>query len=120
MSPVRVFGQRMNFNAVQQYWFAYQTHLNQDMASKGPTVSHNSTASQYIDLDALGRQPILSQCLESYQAENGVVYPNYENSLMEKSNQEAMICLTDFRNGELIAYFFHCEYYCTLQFYSNE
>ena len=87
----------MNLNTVQSSC-AYQTHINQGM-----TNTQDST--EYIDLQAIGgRQPILSQCLEKYPEQKGIIYPNCENNFVEKSNQEAMICLTEFRthpNGEL-------------------
>jgi hypothetical protein len=105
----------MNVNTVQSSWCAYQTQLNQGMAST--TRTQDST--EFIDLEVVGRQPILSQCLESYPREQkGMIHPNRENNLVERSNQEAMICLADFRkhpNGELIA---HCIRYkgdCSLR-----
>ena len=96
----------MNFSAVQPPWFAYQTVLNQSMASECPVVTHESTAGQYIDLETVKKQPILRQCLaECYSQQNDVFYPNYENNVIETPSQEAMICLTEFgnhTNGELI------------------
>ena len=81
----------MNLNTVQSPCRAYQTHINQGM-----TNTQDST--EYIDLQAIGGiQPILSQCLERYPEQKGIIYPNCENNFGEKSNQEAMIRLTEFR-----------------------
>lgn len=103
--PVYVLRDTMNFSTVQPPWFAYQTVLNQSMASEYPAVIQESTAGQYIDLETVGKQPILRQCLaENYSQQNDVFYPNYENNLTETTSQEAMICLTEFgkhTNGEL-------------------
>ena len=89
----------MNFNTVQAQWFSYQTVLNQSMESECPTATEESTAGQYIDLETVGRQPLLRQCLaESYPQQNTVLYPNYGNNMMVTPNKEAMICLTEFTN----------------------
>ena len=81
----------MNLNNVQSSSCVYQTHINQGM-----TKTQDST--EYIDLQAIGgRQPLLSQSLESYPEQKGIIYPNFVNNFVEKSNQGAMICLTEFR-----------------------
>ena len=87
--------------------------MNQGMAN-------TQTSTGYIDLEAVGgRQPILSEYLERYPEQKGIIYPNCENNFMGKSSEEAMICLTELRthtNGRLIAYTFFVKYNCSLQF----
>ena len=89
--------ERMDFNTVQTSWLPFSTNLNQSMTSEGQTLAQNAPANQYIDLQAVGRQQILGQYLESYPQQNGVIYPSCEKSLTEQPNQ-AMICLTEFQN----------------------
>ncbi|XP_028391215.1 homeobox protein Hox-C6-like [Dendronephthya gigantea] len=82
----------MSFNNFQPTWFSYQAQISEDMSSKSLMVGPDSATSPFIDLQAVGRQTNLGQCLGNYSNEKGVVYPQCE---MEKSNQEPMICLTE-------------------------